>query len=352
MKPEVTVRTLGESDYEAWNDLVAKAPEGSIYSTPEYLAALCEATGGRFRIVAAQKGDEIVGGVALYEESGRWGTVVSPRLLLYYNGPVLRSYETKYPSQRTSRHLEALEALADALGTEPYARLRLKSRAALTDLRVLQQRGWHAWPTYTYVVPLDDLKAQRERVEQNLRRLIDRCGRQGIGFTDDDDFESFFAMHLQLHERKGAPLYLPKPVFEQWFRRLKAAGLARLFQARLPDGRSIAAQITLLGPHPVAHTVCAGADFEYLNLGASAYLRWRSFEALAELGYRGNDLTDASLNPVTHFKSQLGGELQVAFEIQRDDAATLRAAEIAKRTLRRARGLAGRVARTVLRRPR
>src|SRR5207302_745750 len=119
--------------------------------------------------------------------------------------------------------------------------------------------------------------------------------------------------HLQLHERKGAPLYLPKQAFERWFRRLKAAGLARLFQARLPEGRSIAAQITLLGPHPVAHTVSAGADVEFLNVGASAFLRWRAFETLAALGYRANDLTDAALNPVTHFKSQLGGELQAAF---------------------------------------
>jgi Acetyltransferase (GNAT) domain len=352
MKTGLTVRDLGKPDYEAWNDLVARAPEGSIYNTPEYLAALCEATGGRFRIVAAQRGEEIVGGVALYEETRPWGTIVSPRLLLYYNGPVLRAYETKYPSQRTARHVETLEALAEALHNEPYARLRLKPRAPLIDVRILQARGWHAWPTYSYVVPFDDLKAQRERVEQNLRRLIDRCGRQGICFTDDDDFESFFAMHHQLHERKGTLLYLPKPTFERWFRRLKAAGLARLFQARLPDGRSIAAQITLLGPHPVTHTVSAGADVEYLSLGASAFLRWCSFEALAQLGYRANDLTDAALNPVTHFKSQLGGELQMALEVQRPDAVTLRGAEFIQRRLRRARGLAGRAVRTVLRRPR
>ncbi|HEU4587682.1 MAG TPA: GNAT family N-acetyltransferase [Gemmatimonadales bacterium] len=352
MRPELTVRTLPESEYPVWNDLVAKAPEGSIYSTPEYLAALCEATGGRFRVLVAQRHDEIVGGVALYEERRRGGTVVSPRLLLYYNGPVLRPYATKYPSQRTSRHVETLAALAGALDAGPYARVRLKPRAALADVRAFQQRGWRVALSYSYVVPLHDLAAQRERVEQNLRRLIDRCSRQGICFTDDDDFDSFFAMHLQLHERKGAPLYLPKPAFERWFRRLHAAGLARLFQARLPEGRSIAAQITLLGGHPVTHTAAAAADGEFLNLGASAFLRWRAFERLAELGYRGNDLTDAALNPVTHFKSQFGGELQLALEVQRPESTTLRTAEAVERHWRRARRLAGRAARTLLRRPR
>jgi hypothetical protein len=159
-------------------------------------------------------------------------------------------------------------------------------------------------------------------------------------------------MHRQLHERKGAPLYLPEPAFERWFRRLQAAGLARLFHARLPDGRSIAAQITLLGSHPVTHTVSAAADAEFLNLGASAFLRWRAFERLAELGYRGNDLTDAALNPVTHFKSQLGGELQLALEVQRPDSARLRTGEAVERRVRRARQLAGRAARALLGRPR
>ena len=64
-----------------------------------------------------------------------------------------------------------------------------------------------------------------------------------------------------------------------------------------------------LGPHPVSHTVGAGTDPAHRQLGASAFLRWRVFERLAALGYAGNDLTDAALNPVTHFKSQPGGDL-------------------------------------------
>ncbi len=351
MRLELTVKLLAESDYPAWNDLVAKSPEGSIYSTPEYLAVLAEATGGRFRILAACRGTELLGGVALYEEPSRWGTIVSPRLLLYYNGPVLRAYETKYPSQRTARHLDTLEALEEALRAEPYARVRLRARSPLTDLRVFSQRGWRAWPTYSYVVPISDLTAQRERVEQNLRRLIDRCGRQGICFTDDDDFDSFFRLHNQLHERKGAPLYFPRSVFEGWFHRLKAAGLCRLFQARLPDGQSLAAQIVLLGRHPVTHTVTAAADMDHLQLGASAFLRWRAFETLASLGYQANDLTDAALNPVTHFKSQLGGDLQTCLVIQRPDGRALRAAESVNRAWRGTRRAAARTVKRLLRRP-
>jgi hypothetical protein len=37
---------------------------------------------------------------------------------------------------------------------------------------------------------------------------------------------------------------------------------------------------------------------------------------LAARGFKGNDLTDAALNPVTHFKSQLGGTLDVTLVLQ------------------------------------
>ncbi len=80
----------------------------------------------------------------------------------------------------------------------------------------------------------------------------------------------------------------------------------------MPDGRAAATQLVLLGDHPVTHSVCAGAEPEWQKLGTTPYLRWKVFEQLAELGYAADDLTDAALNPVTRFKSQLGAELTTA----------------------------------------
>jgi len=189
---------------------------------------------------------------------------------------------------------------------------------------VFQSAGWTVSPTYTYVVPLTDRAGLWERCDQNLRRLVGRCEGQGITFTEDDDFESFFRMHLDVHQRKAAPLYLPKPQFERYVRRLTAERLCRLFHARLPSGQSIAAQLVLVGPHPVSHTICAATDGEFLSLGASAFLRWRAFEALAGLGSVANDLTDAALNSVTRFKSQLGADLHLCLQLARRDRAGIR----------------------------
>jgi hypothetical protein len=321
----VTVDILDSADFAAWENLVAISPDGSIYATAGYLDALCSAAGGRFRILAARRAGELVGGIPLYERDSRLGSFVSPRLLLYYLGPVLRRSESKYPSQQTARNLETLGALSNALVGLGHAQITLRSRHTVGDIRPFLAAGWSCTPSYSYLVSLSDLAGQRARVEQNLRRLVDRCASEGVAFSDDDDFESFLRLHHLTMGHHGAAAYLPNEAFRGWFQRLHRGGLCRLFQARLPDGQTLAAQVVLLGAHPVSHTVCAATDPAHRRLGAAAFLRWRAFEWLAAHGKTGNDLTDAALGSVTHFKSQLGGELVTNFVIQSRGTMTWRA---------------------------
>jgi hypothetical protein len=318
MTPAPEARFLADADYEAWNRLVADSAEGSPYSTSRYLAALCEATGGGFRILAVERAGELQGGVALYEERLPVGTRVSSRALLYYNGVVLRPQATSYPSQRSARQTEVVAALERALARAGYVAVSLKNRSPFHDARVFLAQGWSVAPSYTYVVPLGDLAQLWKRVEQNLRRLVGRCEREQVRLSEDDDFDSFFHLHRLALERRGRSPYLPGPAFRRFFDRLKACGWAHLYHARLPDGRSVSSQLVLTGPHAVSHTVGAAADAEHLRLGATAFLRWKVFEDLARRGCSANDLTDAAPGPVTHFKSQLGGDLETCLVVSRE----------------------------------
>lgn len=337
MASDITVHELGEPEFGAWTALVSASPDGSVYSLPRYLEVLCAAAGGGFRVLGVRHGDELVGGVALYERPSRLGPYVSTRRLLYYNGIVLKRYDTKYPSEQTGRHLKATAALAEAVASRGYASVQLSCRGSLLDVRPFLAAGWSAAPQYTYVVPVGDLELLWSRVEQNLRRLIRRAEKEGAAVVSDDDFTAFFRLHAGTMGRRGQELYLPEEAFRRWFEALRAADLCRLFHARLPGGRAVASQVVLLGPRPVSHSVAAATDPEFMKSGVSALLRWKVFEAVRQLGFAENDLTDASLNPVTHFKSQLGGELQLFFSLEAPRSAGRRLASWA---VARARGAA------------
>jgi len=307
---------LGDDEFGAWGRLVSESPDGSVYSLPEYLDVLCQAAGGRFRILGVRGGDELVGGVALYERDSRFGPYVAPRRLLHYNGLVLRRYATRYPSEQTSRHLSTMSGLVEGLARTGYAALKLNCASSVQDVRPFVAARWAATPQYTYVVPIQDLEALWTRMEHNVRRLIRRCEREGTSVVADDDFDTFYRLHATTMQRISQPCYLPEAAFRRYFETLRARGMCRLFHARLPTGRTLASQLVLLGVKPTSHTVAAAADPEFLQTGVSAFLRFKVFGALAEMGFSGNDLTDASLNPVTHFKAQLGGDLRLFLALE------------------------------------
>lgn len=302
-------RLLSPDEYGDWDRLVATAPEGSPYHGSDYLDVLCRCAGGDFRVLGVRDGEELVGGVPLYERSALTGTYVKPRLLLYYNGVVLRDYDTRYPSRVTSRHLGIMEALERGLSARGYVGVELRCRSPRVDLRPFLARKWEARPGYTYVVPLADPGALWNRIDNNLRRLVDRATERELRFTEDDDFDSFYRLHRMVSEEKGAPLYLPRDSYERYFRALHDRGLLHLFHARLPTGESVSAALVLASDHPVTHTVSAAADPDHYDTGASPFLRWRTFEALSERGYAANDLTGATLDSVSRFKRQLGADL-------------------------------------------
>ena len=344
---DVDVRTLDSTEYVAWDRFVAAAPGGSIYSLPAYLDALCVAAGGRFRILAASRGPDIVGGVGLYERSSSGGEYVSPRLLLYYNGVVIRQYKTQYPSESTARHVKILTAIEECLGMIRFGSVNLRSRS-LHDARPFLIKGWSVTPSYSYVVSLD-LKSAWTRVEQNIRRLVDRARNEQFTFSDDDDFDAFYDLHTTTLGRRDVGAYLPRREFAAFYATLRRQSLARLYHVRASDGRRAASQLVLLGPHGVSHTVSAGADPEMNKLGATALLRWSAFESLAALGYSGNDLTDAALGSTTHFKSQFGGSLELTLVLQSPRSPRYRLSDGAVTVAWRARASVSEMARRLLR---
>lgn len=335
-----SARLLDRDEHEAWDRFVDASRDGSPYHASAYLDVLCARGGGRYRILGVHEGEELVGGVPLYERDASTGTYVQPRLLLYYNGLVLRDYETRYPSRVTSRHLGIMEALEKKLSKLGHGGVELRCRSSRDDVRPFLDRGWSATPSYTYVVPLEDPRRLWKRVDPNLRRLVDRAREQSVQVTEDRDFESFYRLHRTVHEHKGAPLYLERSAFEPYFEDLHRKELMRLFHARLPGGRAVSSLLILASDHPVTHTVAAAADPEHYDTGASPYLRWKVFETLAEDGYEGNDLTDASLGSVARFKRQLGSDLRISLVLQAPPKALFRAE-------RRARALYWRTRTTV-----
>lgn len=336
----VTVSVLGPAETDEWAAFVRSSSLGSAYSLPAYLEALAEAVGGSVQTFVARRGESLAGGIGVLRQALPIGAYAAPRLLAYYNGFVLRDYESRYGSQRVGRRSETVAALGQRLVEEGFLRLEIRSRSPLDDVRPLLAAGWRVSPSYSYVVPLENLDSLWGRMDQNLRRLVERARSLGVELEIDGEFDSFYDLHVATAGRKGAPVYLPRPSFVTFYERLAAAGLCTLYHARDSQGAVVASQLVLLG-HPVTHTVAAAADPRHQKTGANPFLRWSVFEHLSAQGYTANDLTDATLGPVARFKSQLGGDLVHSLVAGRPTSLLYEVQRVALGGARRVRSLAG-----------
>ncbi len=343
MATTVSVAELTPDQRETWSTMLSDSIGSSIYAQPDYLDILCRATGGRYQLMGVWRGRELIGGLPAYRESHPAGERVTNRLLLYYHSIVLRQYASKYPSEVTSRHLAALSALQDWLQADSAADVILHNRHEIVDLRPFIVTGWEVRPSYSYLWECHNMTSSWEQIEQNQRRLIKRGDREQLRLVEDKNIEAFWRLHWETHRRKGAPLYLEEQPFRRYIDDIIRARLGHLWLATTADDHVVAGQLTLLGTSPIAHTVVAAADSDYLQSGATPWLRWQSLRRLHDLGYRGTDLTDAALNPVTRFKSQLGGRLVMNSVVRRPQSSAMRRYESRMRWRGRVAGLVRRL---------
>jgi hypothetical protein len=133
--PQISTRYLEPSEYELWDRFVDTTRLGSIYNQSFFLHALCQAIGTQFRILAAFKNNEMVGGMGLHYNSSRYGDMIHIRPLLYYNGLVISDFDSKYPSITSSRQTEVINAILDELESGKYAFAEFSSTHPLDDLR-------------------------------------------------------------------------------------------------------------------------------------------------------------------------------------------------------------------------
>lgn len=345
MATDIKVKYLDASEYDSWDRFVDESPQGSIYSQSYFLESFCKVSGGQFRILGVYQHDELQGGIGLHYHKSRYGDRIRLQAPLYYNGIVLKRFDSKYPSINSSKEAEVIRAILGELEGGTYASAELGNRFTFEDPRLLLQRGWQVWPRYTYIVSIQDLNRQWEKVEQNLRRLISRCEKEGMTLEPSNDADKFYSMYASTYHRKGVQPYVSREQFLNLHDALSKRDACQIYFATTATGKRAAGEIVLMSKHPVTHTWMAGSDPEFLRSGASAFLRWKAFEDLNRRGYECNDLTDAMNETVAKFKSQFGGDLKPSFVLYKTFSSKLRIHDRISSLLTRSVNLARRLLR-------
>ena len=294
-------------DPEIWDAFVRTSPEGTVFSTSAWLEAASEALGGTPFLLGCYRGGDLIGGYGLLRVQKMGVKKAATPPLTPYGGflfaPSSASRAAQEEGKRTAVASELIERLE---GDFHYVLLRHPPE--LHDVRPFGWAGWSVQVQYTYVVPMQDMETVRRSFEHSIRKQINKAEKQGIRIAESADIAAFLRLQDRSFARRKSAPPLTRDRMRDFYERLRARDLCRLYVAEDASGRPLSARIVVPGFDTVYDWV-AGADPDYYATGATPLLVWTIMKELSGT-HSYFDFSGANLPSVSKFKRGFGGELK------------------------------------------
>ncbi len=272
MSAELTSGRLAPGDdLSAWDGLLARSAQASIFARAWWLEAVCP---GEWEIRTLHEGGRLVAGLPL--TAGPRG--VRPPLLTQLLGPVLSPSQSAQYEKALSHEMNLLGGLAEAVADVP--RVSLHWHPSLTNWLPFHWAGYEQTTRYTYAFDdLSDLDAVFGRFAHQKRKNLARAAAT-VTVHADLPVEAFFAHHVQTLAIQGQAIHYGLPLLRRIHDAAVERGLGRTWYALDATGAMHAA-IFVVWDQASAYYLVSTIDPAHRNSGATTLLVRHAIEQVA-----------------------------------------------------------------------
>ena len=307
----LAVRELEALELDTWDRFVRESPQGTIFSESLWLKLL----GYPFRILACYKGDEIVGGVAVFEDELRSNTMETVPLTSF-QGFLFRNNGFMKPPLREKLEKKVSFGLIEGL-EHRYRNVTLCHHYSFEDVRPFyfhtygQDSMYSVTVRYTSVVDLSDMNRAWSKMENNTHCEIHKGEKRGNSVQESDDFEIFDRMHRRTFERQGIERDIPSEFLARVYAELKKENRCQLFLAQNSVGSPTSACLAVWDNKRAYHWLAA-SEPEHRNDGSASLTLWTVCQHMSER-FPEIDLVGCNSPKRGAFKAGFGGTLRHYF---------------------------------------
>ncbi|MFC2001680.1 lipid II:glycine glycyltransferase FemX [Chloroflexota bacterium] len=297
------IRPLSESEFAAWDELVEKSPEGTLFHNTFWL----KASGERFVIYGYFKGGELFAGIPVSYTSSFKIKVAGLPLLTPYFGVVLKGRETKYV-QRMSQDKEIVGELVRRLKKDFNAGL-VHLIPGWVDLQPFIWEGLIPGIRYTYIIDLNmELEQIWGAMNDKRRNDIRKAEKDGIRVVAGDNFETTYSLVEKTFARQERTVAFKQAAL-RYNEALAARNQCRAFLAKNGQDEPIAA-VYIVWDSRRSYYLLGGYDPDSSHHGASALAMWEAIKfTKEELGLGGFDFEGSMVPQIEQFFRKFGGRL-------------------------------------------
>ncbi|MGA9365229.1 MAG: GNAT family N-acetyltransferase [Bacteroidota bacterium] len=312
--PDLSIRTLAESEYPAWDSFVTSSPQGTIFNTSLWASIIREVFGIQHAIYGVHEGDQLVGGISLFHKKKAGLNVVTRLPLTPYNGILFHAPEGEKAQKTSTERQEIMRVLLERLEKE-FKYIHLVLHPSVCDMRPFLWRHWHTLPQYTHINSLTDLEQTWTHLSSSLRRKINRAEETQIKIVEKDDPTLLLKFQEMSYAKSGLKPVLPLPVFKRYCDAVGRAKLLRIFSA-VDREANVHAERGVIVDNDRAYDWIAGTNSHIEDEHGNQLLVWEILKRLSAEGVQTFDFLGANTPSVTEFKRAFGGKFACYFEVR------------------------------------
>ena len=326
--PPASARVGRESPADAYDELVARSPQGSLFCTSWWLDAVARE---RWRPHAVEEKGRIVAAWPTIVAPSRFGDLHLGAPLTPFLGPIFEPHDSAH---RRSREIEYLERLVARI--EPCAHVEARCNPAFDYWTPLHWHGFTQTTHYTWRLPdLRDPEAVFSGTRENVRREVRKARKHGIS-VDTAPVSDLLALHGRGAgaQGRGEAARRNRETIERLDGAAGARGARTILVARDGQGRAHSAGL-FVHDERWTYYLLGASDPAYRTSGAASLVMWTAIERAAALG-RGFDFEGSMLRPVERFVRAFGGIPTPYSLVRKTPSRPFRAATAARRAARAA----------------
>jgi len=266
-------------DYlERWDNFVTENPHSTVYHYSAWSNLLRDTFGYKQKGFLLLEGDDVLGGIPLFEVKGFQGKRLISNPFRDRGGILIKGKVD--PSL-------LFDKVAQLLQEGDYKYLLVKQGDSMIE-DAFKEKGFKEntlWKT-----TIVDLTVGRDFLWNQLKNNAQGAVKQakGYGLTVCageccEDMDTFYNIFFQTRKALGIPAF-PRRFFKKMWYAMCLAQKAKIFLAK-KDGLPLAGVILLLHNHSVIEGYAASLP-KYRHLRANDLLIWKSLEWTIERGYR------------------------------------------------------------------
>ena len=258
-------------------------------------------------------GGEMIGGLALYQES-RWGGRIFRRAPFTPTCGPFVAVKSRNPVAVLEERRKVLDCMADYLDRQGAALCMLPLDRAVTDALPFFWRGWKVIPQYTYLL---DLALPLDQIQKNMspdrRNDVSKARRDGLTVRPAAGMEEVRDLVLSTFGRQDKSV--DREVLEGvLFRYATSANFYAYVACR--EGRAIAA-CGVVHDGRTAYYLLGGYRAEDRHHGAGALAVFEAIRHAQERGLQTFDFEGSVIPPIERFFRGFGGRLAPYFTVNK-----------------------------------